>query len=165
MKTIVLLAAISTTAVAITSAWDSTPVDGSAAKVTRVYEDRHLTSMCLVGAMAGAFMAIYLWPSAALEVTGDTPEERAASRAINEKLSTQRLCLKFGVSLFSGCTFTPMIMSWRGWELNSDWVLGTSTIVAGSFVYVVHRFQPVLDRMSEAANIAEFVAKILSRNK
>jgi hypothetical protein len=165
MKTIVMLAAISTVAVALTSAWDAVPATEMTVKVTRVYEDRHLTSMCLVGAMAGAFMAIYLWPGKSLEVVGDTPDERAVSRARNEKLAAQRLCLKFGVSLFSGCTLTPMIMSWRGWELNSDLVLGTSTIVAGTFVYIVHRLQPVVDRMSEAGNIVEIIGKMLAKGK
>ena len=165
MKTIVLLAAASTIAVAITSAWNEVPVLETTVKVTRVYEDRHLTSMCLVGAMAGAFMSIYLWPGKATKVDGETIDERAASRSRIEKLATQRLCLKFGVSLFSGCTLTPMIMSWRGWELNSDLVLGTSTIVASTFVYLVHRFQPVIDRISEAGNLVEILGKLLNKNK
>lgn len=164
MKTIVLLAAASTIAVALTSAWDAVPTDVTV-KVTRVYEDRHLTSMCLVGAMAGAFMSIYLWPGSLLQVTGETLEERAASRAVNEKLSTQRLCLKFGVSLFSGCTLTPMIMAWKGWELNSDLVLGISTVVAGTFVYIVHRLQPIIDRVSEAGNVLEIIGKLITKSK
>lgn len=167
MKTLILFAAASTAIITSSTIIEeikhveAMQTQKESQKSLRVYEDRRLTSMCLVGAMAGAFMAIAIWPSSTSLVEGTTPEERAASRVANEKVAMRMLSLKFGVSLFSGCTLTPMLIAWRGWEINTDIVLGTSTIIATSFVYITHKALPIIEKLLEAGRATDFLVKII----
>lgn len=158
-----IFAALSTITVLTAAIAEEAKPTTEAAKSLRVYEDRRLTSMCLVGAMAGAFMAIAIWPVAGTPVEGNTPEERAEDRAKKEKAVLRMLSLKFGVSMFSGCTFTPMIMTWRQWELNTDLVLGTATLVSATFVYAIHKMHPIIDKLFQSGQITDLILKFIGK--
>lgn len=163
MKALMIFAVLSTVTVLTASiAEEVKPVEVTS-KNLRVYEDRRLTSMCVVGAMAGAFMAIAIWPVAAAPVEGNTPEERACDRANKEKAVLRMLSLKFGVSMFSGCTLTPMIMTWRQWELNTDLVLGTATLVSASFVYLIHKMHPIVDKLFQSGQITDILLRFIGK--
>lgn len=163
MKAIMIFAALSTITVLTAAIAEEAKPTTEEVKSLRVYEDRRLTSMCLVGAMAGAFIAIAIWPVAAAPVEGTTPEEIACDKAKKEREVLRMLSLKFGVSMFSGCTLTPMIMTWRGWELNTDLVLGTSTLVSASFVYLIHKMHPIVEKVFQSGQVTDMLLRFIGK--
>lgn len=93
-------------------------------------DDTKLTALCILGAIAGAFLAVALWP----------PQEDTDTNKM------RRLAAKFGSSMIAGATFTPMIIRWSKWSCDADVVLATSTGVAMLSVAILHATVPLVER-------------------
>lgn len=95
-----------------------------------VLDDTRLTALCILGAIAGAFLAVALWP----------PQEDTDTNKM------RRLAAKFGSSMIAGATFTPMIIRWSKWSCDADVVLATSTGVAMLSVAIIHATVPLIEK-------------------
>lgn len=78
-----------------------------------IWDKSQLRLWCLLGSLGGAFLAVALIPSR--EHTGNY---------------ARRLALKFAASGISGLIFTPIVIRWCGWPVDSDVVLAVSATVA-----------------------------------
>lgn len=78
-----------------------------------IWDKSQLRLWCLLGSLGGAFLAVAVLPSH--ELTGNY---------------ARRLALKFVSSGLAGLIFTPIVIRWRGWPVDSDVVLATSAAVA-----------------------------------
>lgn len=83
--------------------------------------DAVLRTACLTGSFFGAALSVCFWPV-------DHSDQITAMRMLS---------IKFVGSAIAGIALTPMTMRWLGWQLDADWVVGVSTVVAFVAVGVV----------------------------
>lgn len=99
------------------------------AQAQALLNDARLTGLCVLGAVAGAFLAISIWP----------PKNYTQANQLRS------LGAKFGASMISGATFTPAIIRAADWPIDADVVLAVSTGVAMVAVAVIHAVVPILE--------------------
>lgn len=78
-----------------------------------IWDKSQLRLWCVLGSLGGAFLAIAVLPSH--EAFGNY---------------SRRLAIKFTASGLAGLIFTPIVIRWQGWPVDSDTVLAVSAGVA-----------------------------------
>lgn len=91
-----------------------------------IWDKSQLRLWCLLGSLGGAFLTVAILPSH--EHTGNY---------------ARRLALKFASSSIAGLIFTPIVIRWRGWPVDSDVVLAVSAFVALISVSTISALYPV----------------------
>lgn len=92
-----------------------------------IYDDERFRLICIAGALGGALVNLWLWPSS---TPGIVPMARQVS-----------------CSSFTGVVATPIVVHWIGLTPNTDNLLATSFIMAVVSVGVLKAAAPVWQRM------------------
>lgn len=92
-----------------------------------IYDDERFRLICIAGALGGALVNLWLWPS---PTPGIVPMARQVS-----------------CSSFTGVVATPIVVHWIGLTPNTDNLLATSFIMAVVSVGVLKAAAPVWQRM------------------
>ena len=93
---------------------------------TEVFDDIRSSCICVVGSLAGAFIAIAIFPPSGMDPAN----------------AIRRLSLKFGASMAGGVVFAPAIMQHMGLPKTADNLMGCSGFVAVFSVAVLHYIAP-----------------------
>ena len=120
---IVLLVAAAQAAVAA--------VEVAATPQRDVYDDGRMIGLCVLGSIMGAFLAVAAFKP---QPFGENDPKRMHS-----------LSLKFGVSMVSGVTFSPLIIRHTIHSVSPDIVVGISGIVALVAVTFLHKVAPLVE--------------------
>ena len=107
---------------------------GAALPPHRVFDDVRMICICVIGATIGAFLAIAVFPQ-----QGGT-----------DSSTSRRLSLKFGSSMLAGIVFTPGVMHWWKLDLNADYLMAVSAIVAIFSVSILHLIAPRIEKIVSA---------------
>ena len=107
---------------------------GAALPQSRVFDDVRMICICVIGATIGAFLAIAVFPP----------------QGSSESNTTRRLALKFGSSMLAGIVFTPGVMHFWELDLNADYLMAVSAIVAIFSVSILHLIAPRIERIVSA---------------
>lgn len=91
-----------------------------------IWDKSQLRLWCMLGSIGGAFLAVAVLPSH--ENTGNY---------------TRRIAMKFASSGIAGLIFTPIVIRWRGWPVDSDVVLAVSATVALLAVGTISMLYPI----------------------
>ena len=106
-------------------------VEVVAAPQRDVYEDGRMIGLCVLGSIMGAFLAVAAFKP-------QPPDE-------NDPKRMHSLSLKFGVSMVSGVTFSPLIIRNTVNDISPDIVVGISGIVALVAVTGLHKVAPLVE--------------------
>lgn len=112
----------------------------AAVKPDDVFDDFRGASICVVGALIGAFLTVAVFPT-----RGRTEQDR-----------TRNLAAKFGASMLAGVAFTPAGMTWFGLPKSADNLMAASAFVAIFATSALHlaapRVESILDRFLGSAD-------------
>ena len=97
-----------------------------------VFDDLRLTSLCVLGSMLGAFLAVAVF----------TPHDSDESK--NVKL----LALKFAASMICGIAFSPWAIRYFSLALSSDVVIGASAAMAAVAIWIIHMATPLVEKLA-----------------
>lgn len=120
LKTVTFIAAMTAAQAAV----------AAAVEPDEVFDDFRGASICVIGALIGAFLTVAVFPPA-----GKT--DAARSRA---------LAAKFGASMLAGVAFTPAGMSWLGLAKSADNLMAASAFVAVFATTGLHIVAPRVER-------------------
>lgn len=109
---------------------DTEEIEGLIMEV-ELLNDTRLVTLCVIGAIAGAFLAVAIW---------------APASTATDQAKVRSLTAKFGASMIAGANFTPVIIRLMDWPCSSDVVLGVSTAVAMVAVAFLHSVIPVIEK-------------------
>lgn len=112
---------------------DTVAQAASAVEEIVILENFKLASWCVVGAMAGAFLSIFIFP----------PEGSA-------KAITRKLAFKFAVSLVGGVLLTPAGVRSLGYPTDPDYLFFAAGIAAFTSVSLLHRVTPKVEQLFDA---------------
>lgn len=96
---------------------------------TDVFDDSRLIGLCVLGSIMGAFLASSIFSDSA------QPQEKRV----------QRLSMRFGISMVSGVTFSPLVIRKVGMQISPDIVVGISGLVALVAVTSLQKVVPIVE--------------------
>lgn len=103
----------------------------AAVPANEVFDDFRRASICVIGALIGAFLTVAVFPPG-----GKT-----------EQLRLRALSTKFGASMLAGVAFTPAGMTWFGLPKTPDYLIAASAFVAVFSVSGLHIIAPRVERV------------------